>query len=244
MPVRICIPTPTSGDPAYNHRCWREYAAAVVLCGAEPVECGLQLTAQARRELFASCAGFILPGSPADVDPARYGQKRQDACTAPDRERETADLEILEEVRRTGKPLLGICFGMQILNVAMGGTLLQDLSPLPVNHSSGAGVAIAHTVLVPEATLLGSLLDIEEAQHDRGFLRLPVNSSHHQAVGIAALHAVARSPEDGVLEAIEGDAWQSHFVLGVQWHPERSIDRSASSRNIFAALVKAAERFA
>jgi putative glutamine amidotransferase len=91
--------------------------------------------------------------------------------------------------------------------------------------------------------MLGRLLSADEALRQDDFLRLPMNSSHHQAIGIPGdgLRVVARSSEDGVVEAVEGGQDQqnpeAHFVLGVQWHPERSYDISAASRSIFARFV-------
>jgi len=145
--------------------------------------------------------------------------------------------------------VLGICYGIQSLNSWAAGTLVQDLSPLPVNHSAGAKVAIAHSVLIAPDSLLGSLVQsAEDCKVDGAFLRLPVNSSHHQAVAQPGdgLRMIARCPEDGVVEAVErpwsapGDWW----LLGVQWHPERSIDISEASRDIFAALIADARRWA
>jgi len=152
--------------------------------------------------------------------------------------------------------VLGICFGIQSLNVWRGGSLIQDLAPLPVNHSAGSSVAIAHTALVARDSLLASLLTEQEAPEVDGFLRLPINTSHHQSVAApgAGLRIVARSPEDGVIEAVEMGADDStfhvehpaakQFVLGVQWHPERSFEISAASRALFARLVEESRQVA
>jgi putative glutamine amidotransferase len=161
---------------------------------------------------------------------------------------------LLEDAEKHLKPVLGICFGVQSLNVWRGGSLIQDLTPLPVNHSAGSKVAIAHTALVAKNSLLASLLTTDEAPDFDGFLRLPINTSHHQSVAAPGdgLRIVARSPEDGVIEAVEMDADDSvfhvehpgprQFVLGVQWHPERSFEISAASRALFAHLVAEAGR--
>jgi putative glutamine amidotransferase len=254
MTPRIAIPVPTSTDVPYNQRSWPSYARAVTLSGGEPVAIPLDLPIAMLRELISSCEGVLLPGSPADVDPALYGADRDPATAAADPARETVDYLLLDDAEKHGKPVLGICFGVQSLNVWRGGSLLQDLTPLPVNHSAGSKVAIAHTALVARDSLLASLLTEDEAPEVDGFLRLPINTSHHQSVAApgAGLRIVARSPEDGVIEAVEMDADDSvfhvehlaakQFVLGVQWHPERSFEISAASRALFARLVEEARR--
>jgi len=254
MTPRIAIPVPTSTDIPYNQRSWPSYARAVTLSGGEPVAIPLDLPMATLQELVASCDGVLLPGSPADVDPALYGAERDPATAAADPEREAVDYLLLDDAEKHGKPVLGICFGVQSLNVWRGGSLVQDLMPLPVNHSAGSKVAIAHTALVARGSVLASLLTEQEAPEVDGFLRLPINTSHHQAVAApgAGLRIVARSPEDGVIEAVELDADDSvfhvehpaasQFVLGVQWHPERSFEISAASRALFSRLVEEARQ--
>jgi putative glutamine amidotransferase len=256
MTPRIAIPVPTSTDFPYNQRSWPSYATAVTRSGGEPVAIDLGLAPADLRALVAGCDGVLLPGSPADVDPALYGAERDPATAAADPAREAVDYLLLEDAEKQGKPVLGICFGVQSLNVWRGGSLVQDLTPVPVNHEAGSKVAIAHTAIVAKDSLLGSLLTDEEAPERDGFLRLPINTSHHQAVAApgAGLRIVARSPEDGVIEAVEMDADDSvfhvehsdpkQFLLGVQWHPERSFEISAASRALFARLVAEARRVA
>jgi putative glutamine amidotransferase len=256
MTPRIAIPVPTSTDVPYNQRSWPSYARAVTLSGGEPVAIGLDLPSATQRELIASCEGVLLPGSPADVDPGLYGADRDPATAPADPAREMVDYLLLDDAEKHGKPVLGICFGVQSLNVWRGGSLVQDLTPLPVNHSAGSKVAIAHTALVARDSVLASLLTADEAPEVDGFLRLPINTSHHQSVAApgAGLRIVARSPEDGVIEAVEMDADDSvfhvehstpkQFVLGVQWHPERSFEISAASRALFGRLVEEARQVA
>jgi putative glutamine amidotransferase len=140
-----------------------------------------------------------------------------------------------------GKPILTICFGTQTLNVWRGGTLVQHLSGDAVNHKAGRTVPVAHSVAVAPDSLLGELVSDEEVPERDGTLLLPVNSSHHQAIATAGdgLRVSARTPEDGVVEAIENtpDGLGGRFVLGVQWHPERTFDESAASRALFARFV-------
>jgi putative glutamine amidotransferase len=253
MNTRIALPLPTSTDEPYNRLNWPAYADALRVCGAEPVEFRLDESPRAIAELANTCQAICLPGSPADVNPGKYGQVPDPASSPSDLPRENVDELLLQDAHNLYKPILGICFGVQILNVWRSGTLVQDLLPMPVNHSAKRSVAVAHTVAVHPGSLLASMVDPEEAPLVDGYWRLPVNSSHHQAVGIAGdgFLVSARCPQDGVVEAIEGGqhtsavqgglsgdpAYPGHFVLGVQWHPERTFSSSPSSRAIFERFV-------
>lgn len=237
---RIAIPIPTSFDQAYNHRSWPEYAQAVAASGAEAL--AVELGAPGLQAKLATCDGIVLPGSGADIAPARYGQELQPETSPADTAREVVDLEALAYAEQKQLPLLAICFGLQSLNVYRGGTLVQHLLPMPVNHRAGRSVTAAHASLVSAASKLGSIVAVADdvaADAQPGFLRTMVNSSHHQAVGIPGerLHIVARSTEDGVVEALE-DA-DHPWLVGVQWHPERTLG-NASSRAIFDSFVAAA----
>ena len=241
--TRIAIPVPTSTDLDYNRRSWPQYASAVEQNGGEPVEIPLTSTPTAIANLINTCHAVLLPGSPADVNPHKYGHDPIPACATPDHLRENVDELLLQDAHNLYKPIFGICFGLQSLNVWRGGTLLQDLSILPVNHAAGSSAAIAHTALAVPESLLGCLLSPGEAPEQEGYLRLPINSSHHQAIGIPGdgLRVTARCPQDGVIEAVEGgqaaEGAAAHFVLGVQWHPERSYDISPASRALFGRFI-------
>jgi putative glutamine amidotransferase len=242
---RIAIPVPTSTDIAYNQRSWPSYADAITRSGGEPVQIDLAAPLAEIQAIADTCDGVCLPGSPADIDPERYAAERDPATASADLPREAADNLLLDDAYKHRKPVLGICYGIQSLNVWSGGSLVQDLTPVPVNHSAGSKVAIAHTTLIAENSFLASLLDPAEAPATDGFLRLPINTSHHQSVAAPGdgLRIVARCPDDGVIEAIEADPTDSanpHFVLGVQWHPERSYDISAASRALFDRLIQEA----
>jgi putative glutamine amidotransferase len=261
MKPRIAIPLPTAKDLPYNQRSWPAYATAVTQSGGEPVAVDLTLSPTQINALATTCDGILLPGSPADVDPALYGADRDPATAPADPAREAVDYILLDHAAKFAKPVLGICYGVQSLNVWRGGSLIQDLTPLPVNHEAGSKVAIAHSALIAPNSLLASLLTPEEAPESNGFLRLPINTSHHQSVAAPGdgLRIVARCPDDGVIEAIELQADEpglrapddtvfhvehSPFLLGVQWHPERSYDISAASRALFHRLVAEAQSFA
>lgn len=241
---RIAIPVSTSRDEAYNQRSWPMYAAAVERAGGEPVRVELDGMASVRATVMG-CSGIVLPGSPADVAPERFGAAADPATNPADAGRETADWTLLEESERRRLPVLAICYGVQSLNVYQGGSLLQDLLPLPVNHSAGSKVAVAHAADVAPGSLLASLLTEDEAPEVHGFRRLQVNSSHHQSIAAPGenLRIVARCPEDGVIEAVEReyDPANPWFVVGVQWHPERSQEISAGSRALFARLIAEAQ---
>jgi putative glutamine amidotransferase len=240
MKPRIAIPVPTSTDLDYNQRSWPAYAEAVSRSGGEPVQIDLALPPAEIKQLAATCQGVVLPGSPADVDPMRYTTERDPATSAADPARETMDNLLLEDAAARTRPVLGICYGVQSLNVWRGGSLVQDLSPLPVNHSAGRTVAIAHTAMIAEPSVLGSLLESAEAPVVDNYRRLPINTSHHQSIAVPGegLRIVARCPDDGVVEAVENDpAHTTQFLIGVQWHPERSYDISAASRALFQRLV-------
>jgi putative glutamine amidotransferase len=240
---RIAIPVPTRTDLEYNRRSWPQYAFAVERSGGEAVEVSLAAAPAATARLIAECQGVVLPGSGADVNSQKFGQEPVAECAPADAAREAVDELLLQDAHNMGKPILAICFGMQMLNVWRGGTLLQDLTCVPVNHTAGRAVAVAHGVAVAPESLLGQLVAGDESPERDGFLRLPVNSSHHQAIGIPGdgLRVSARCFEDGVIEAVEGgqasEGLEGHFVVGVQWHPERSFDQSAASKALFGRFV-------
>jgi putative glutamine amidotransferase len=243
MKPRIAIPVPTSTDLPYNQRSWPQYAAAINRSGGEPVEIPLIASPRETADLINTCHAVLLPGSPADVNPQKYGQNPIPECAPSDPARENVDELLIQDAHNLYKPIFATCYGLQILNVWRGGTLLQDLSILPVNHAAGSGVAIAHSISIAPDSLLGTIAIPAEAPEQDDFLRLPINSSHHQAIGIPGdgLRISARCPQDAVIEAVEGgqatEGSHAHFVLGVQWHPERSYDLSPTSKALFDRFV-------
>jgi len=232
---RIAIPVPHSADPKYAERSLPQYEAAVRAAGGEPVRIELDQTAAQVREQIERCDGVLLPGSGADVDPAKYGAARHKKTAPADPKRDAVDAMLLDNAYAQHKPILGICYGLQSLNVYHSGTLVQHIESV-INHSPGRTVAKAHTVTIEPKSRLTEIV---------GTHPLVVNSSHHQAVEVAGsgLRVVARSKEDGVIEALEGTA-PEHFVLAVQWHPERSVNQAPevaeSAQAIFRAFIEAA----
>jgi putative glutamine amidotransferase len=237
MSVRIAIPEPSSGDPAYNERSLPPYLAALEAAGATPVVVPLHERQDRVAEHLAGVHGILLPGSRYDIDPQRFGEDRIPECGEADPTRTAVDELLLQDAFNLRKPILAICHGAQSLNVWCNGSLIQDLKTA-VNHRPGREVVEAHPVRIEAASRLASLLPEGERAEPL------VNSSHHQAIRVPGdnLRVIATSPGDGVIEAVELDS-PDHFVLGVQWHPERTYAQSAFSRAIFAAFVEAAERW-
>ena len=243
---RIAIPEPTSTNAAYNQRSLPQYIHAVKAAGGIPIPIALHEAPASQARILASCSAILLPGSPADVDPRRYGQEAVPATAARDVAREAADDLLLRDAFAQEKPVLGICFGLQSLNVWRRGSLIQDLPHVPeagaalpgsiVNHEPGREVQNAHPVLVTPGSRLSRL-----GPNGQEELELSVNSSHHQAIDCPGeqLVVAAISPVDGVIEALEGTE-PRQFVVAVQWHPERSYESSGASRALFAAFLEAA----
>jgi putative glutamine amidotransferase len=234
MAVRIAIPEPTSTDPGYNARALPQYVTALKAAGAEPVVVPLNETQERVAKLLANVQGVLLPGSLHDVDPQRYGEARSAECAEDDPARTATDELLLQDAFSLRKPILAICHGAQTLNVWRGGALIQDLKT-EVNHRAGREVVEAHPVKIAEGSRLNEILP----ENERAAVQ--VNSSHHQAIRTPGdnLRVTAVSPGDGVIEAVELAA-PSHFVVAVQWHPERTYRQSEFSRAIFSAFVKAA----
>ena len=251
-PPRIAIPMPHSSDAEYAERAIPQYEYAVTLAGGEPVRIPLDRTAAEVTKMIEQCDGVVLPGSNADVDPARFRAPRSPHTAPADPLRDAVDDLLLDDAYKNRKPVLGICYGLQSLNVHRAGSLIQHIpDSLPeetranVDHSAGKAVAVAHTVeIVSESKLAGIVAPegLGPTPEGRRPLVVPVNSSHHQSADAIGdgLRIVARCAEDGIIEAVEGTS-PDHFVLAVQWHPERSVEEDAASRAIFRALIEAAQ---
>lgn len=229
----IAIPEPHSQRTDFNERTWPEYAAAVEVAGGRALRVPLHLAPREIMALAVQCHGVLLPGSPADVDPQKYGAAKQAETAAPDPERDNVDELLLQDAYNMRKPVLGICYGAQILNVWRTGTLRQHLAESPIRHSDKEQ---RHEVEMAPGSLLSAVA---------GGTHATVNTSHHQALEVVGdgLRVVARARQDGVIEAAEGTE-PGQWVLGVQWHPERDFASEEVSRRIFAAFVAAAEKWA
>jgi putative glutamine amidotransferase len=237
---RIAIPVPHSGDREYAERSLPKYEDAVRGAGGEPVRIELDQTPLQVMKQIEGCDAVLLPGSRADVDPRKYNAIRHEKTASADAKRELVDDLLLQDAYKMRKPVLGICYGLQSLNVYRSGSLVQDIESA-INHSAGRAVPKAHTVKIePES----KLAEIVGAAGDTG-KAVAVNSSHHQSANAAGngLRVVARSAEDGIIEGLEGTD-PGHFVLAVQWHPERSVndgpDLAGPAKAIFRAFIEAA----
>ncbi len=237
---RIAIPVPNSMRPEYADRSLPQYEHAVRESGGEPVVIPVNATPAEIAKAIKQCDGVLLPGSPADIDPEKYGAQRHEKTAPADPFRDNTDELLLQDAYNMRKPVLGICYGLQSLNVWRTGTLDQDL-PDGVNHRAGRAVAEAHRVQIEAHSRLAAILRDVGALPQSDTPSLAVNSSHHQAAAVLGdgLRLAAWCPEDGVKEAVEGTS-PNHFVLGVQWHPERDFDQSAASQAIFDGFVRAA----
>ena len=236
---RIAIPEPHSGDREYAERALPQYEDAVRGAGGEPVRIELdQAPAQLKKQI-ERCDGVLLPGSKADVDPQRYDESRHDKTAPADSKRDEVDDLLLEDAYERHKPVLGICYGLQSLNVFKKGSLIQDIES-KIDHSAGKTVPKAHTVEIELKSRLAAIVGASAHQ------AVAVNSSHHQSADKVGkgLRVVARCTEDGIIEALEGTA-PDHFVLAVQWHPERSVNEppelAQSANAIFHAFIEAAK---
>lgn len=239
---RIGIPWRTSQEEAAgNLPKTRTYADAVERAGGHPVLLSLA-HAEALLGQLQELDGFVLPGSPADVNPAEYGASNCGKCAPVDLSREETDRAILSHAFNEQKPVLAICYGCQLLNVYLGGTLIQDLP----SEKSG---------LVPHRKEDVSPASTEDPTHEVRFTaesqlakmavrtEAVVNSSHHQSIAKPGrqLRVTGQSP-DGVVESVEwtGDA---NWVIGVQWHPER-MQGDALAERLFSNLVAEARKAA
>ena len=242
---RIAIPMPHSGDREYAERALPQYEEAVRGAGGEPVRIELDQTPAQVMKQIERCDAVLLPGSKADLDPQKYGADRHEKTAPADAKRDMVDQLLVHDAYNMRKPVLGICYGLQSLNVYRSGSLVQHIESAnihsKINHSAGRAVANAHTVEIEPESRLAEIVGAAVGAAKT----VAVNSSHHQAADRAGdgLRVVARSAEDGIVEALEGTA-PGHFVLAVQWHPERSVndgpELAESARAIFRAFVEAA----
>lgn len=211
------------------------YIAAVQGAGGVPVALPPQLTADARAALWERLDGLVLTGG-GDVDPARYGAAPHAALYDVSRERDDLELDLTARALAEAVPLLAICRGIQVLNVALGGTLVQDIPSATgtlIRHSQAEKRHVAtHAVKVEPGTRLADIL---------GGTAWDVNSFHHQAIERPAprLRVVGHAP-DGIIEGAEVP--EHPFAVAVQWHPEDLVGHDGAARALFRALVDAARR--
>ena len=225
MPPRIAV-APCRKMP--------DYLASVRAVGGDPWQ--LTYEVDAVDVVVRSCAGLVLPGG-VDVDPARYEEARHPTVTDVDAARDDYEMALVRAALAADLPMFAICRGLQVMNVAAGGSLIQDIP-------SQVGNAVPHLVADPKDAIahdvsLGPGSRLEQLMgHAAVGGRLPVNSRHHQAVGrVAGGFVVTSLSPDGVVEALELPP--ARFCLGVQWHPENFVE-SGTFLPLFAGLLAAA----
>jgi len=213
----------------------QRFILAPTFSGGLPWLVPLLEKAEDLRPVYERLDGILIPGG-ADVDPSCYGEDRHEKCERSDPPRDRVELQLIRWAMEDGKPVLGICRGIQLINLAVGGSLWQDLAaqcPDTGKHDyfPNQGFerdALTHDIDVLEGSRLAEIL---------GARRLRVNSMHHQAlcrVGEGLLVS-ARSSEDDVVEAVELPGHP--FMIGIQWHPEALAHSDLVQRKLFDALV-------
>ncbi|MGH7640849.1 MAG: gamma-glutamyl-gamma-aminobutyrate hydrolase family protein [Candidatus Dormibacteria bacterium] len=225
VPAQVGRKVSGDQDPVPVQTLNRAYVAALQQVGLLPV---LVPTRSRLPEDLSWARGLLLPGG-ADVDPLRYGRGLE-SPTQPDPESDQLEFQLLEWALAQEVPILAICRGLQVLNVGLGGTLVQDL---PQHHPTGEGGSPvrdepAHPLRVERSTRLGEIVGLET---------LVVNSLHHQGVEelAPALRASAWAP-DGLIEGAE--MTDRRFAIGVQYHPEELFARDPSARALFRAFAE------
>ena len=221
-------------EPTYFLRA--RYIRAVEELGGIPLILPLVAEPAARRRLLDGVDGLLITGSGPDLPPRFYGERQRYTFPLVSDRRADFEMELVHQARKRDLPLLGICGGMQTVNVACGGSLFQDIPaqvPSALDHRQKTkAVHVSHAVTVVPKSLLKKIV----AQG-----KLMVNSSHHQSVKTVAPSLIASAiASDGIIEAIESPAHR--FLLAIQWHPEFLFERHAPHRRLFEALLRAARR--
>lgn len=212
-----------------------DYLESIKRAGGDPRV--LDPAADTPESIVAGVHALLLTGGP-DVDPVRYGEERHATVSAIDAQRDEFEIALVHRAASGGLPVFGICRGLQLMNVALGGTLIQDLpshTSGTIQHSKTMPLcAIAHEVWVSPSSKLASLMSEKMAEADS----CDVNSRHHQAVKRLAdgLEVTATAP-DGVIEAVEHRTLP--FFVAVQWHPE-NFWRTGEFRDLFEGFVEVA----
>ncbi|HET6199238.1 MAG TPA: gamma-glutamyl-gamma-aminobutyrate hydrolase family protein [Candidatus Acidoferrales bacterium] len=240
---RIGVPYRTRNEEVKGVRKkYENYLRAIEQAGGAAVEISLALPSNELQALVETLDAIVLPGSPADVNPALYGAARHPESADDDADRERTDLALLEHAFAETKPVLAICYGIQILNVFLDGSLIQDIPNelrTAIQHSPTKNIHPGASEPAAEPLHAVHFAPDSRIAKTFGALDAQVNSSHHQAIREPGrdLRIVGRAT-DGVVEAVEwtGD---SNWVTGVQWHPERMAD-DALAQTLFRELIAAA----
>lgn len=217
------------------------YFEAVKRAGGEPQHVSLGLSNEELRRQAAELDAFVLPGSPADVDPARYSEPRHAKTKTLDADRDRTDSTILEHALAEHKPVLAICYGCQILNVHQSGTLVQDIPTQKPGTAAHGKTDLAASAISKDLEHGATLVEGSLLQELAGATHVQINSSHHQSIDRPGekLRVTARA-SDGTIEGVELQSRQD-WVVGVQWHPERMPDDDFAQK-LFADFVGAARK--
>lgn len=227
--MSIAIAVPQMGNDLFRKYMKNKYVKSLERAGAAVRWIELDDTAKAVEEAL-KCDGLLLPGG-SDIEPMLYGREREEKCGKPNEIRDKNEFEIFRTFVKTGKPILGICRGFQLINVACGGTLYQDIANIKkCSHSDFLKRAKSvHSVKIIEGTMLHNIFNKSETG---------VNSLHHQAIeNVGENLIVSAVSEDGFVEGIE---LKNHpFCVAVQWHPEHMSKKSSLQQKLFNEFVKA-----
>ena len=218
----------------------KSYSQAVIQAGGMPVLIPTNMPLDKLDDLISRLDGVILAGG-GDIDPARFGGEMHEKVKNIIPERDEIEIQLVTKVIEVGKPFLGICRGLQVINVVLGGTLYQDLP------SQFDGDVLKHRQTTPkwQATHEVEVRDGSYLAEVAGRGVVKVNSYHHQGIkGLADGLVVSARSADGVIEAIEGTDLPGHWLVGVQWHAEAMRGASRQQRALFEAHVSAAEHHA
>ncbi|UCD38594.1 MAG: gamma-glutamyl-gamma-aminobutyrate hydrolase family protein [Fidelibacterota bacterium] len=232
--IGLPVSPPEDGSPYYNLN--PEYTDTVRRAGGYPLAFPLIPEPAYVDRMIGYIHGIVLIGSAYDMDASRYGQEPREGGKPSYPDRDDFDRLLLEQASERGMPVLGICHGLQTINVFLGGTLIQDIAsqvPNALTHraKSDTGEYVHEVELFPESSL----------NSEARVVRAKTNSAHDQAVdGVGrGLRVIARTT-DGVIEAVEYEEMSKQFILGVQWHPERLAAVDSLSFLVFEKLVEAA----
>jgi len=230
--VRPVIAMPRMNNSPFRIYMKSKYVKCLKECGADVRWIDLKDPAKAAKDAL-ECDGLLLPGG-GDMDPAIYGQTKKTECGKPDPVRDAAELKMLEAFIPTRKPILGICRGIQVLNVYLGGTLHQDIKLTQGRkhqYFRKRKVGSHQVKLVPRARF-SKLLGCDQ---------MIVNSMHHQAIDqLGPGLTIAAVSEDGFIEGVE--LFLHPFCVGVQWHPEHMADDHPLQMKIFEEFVSACKK--
>jgi putative glutamine amidotransferase len=229
--------------PGELPRCWvmsQRYVDVLTSVGAIPWVIPLTRDTDTLRAIYEQLDGVFLPGG-VDMDPTQYSESRLPECGAIDPDRDRVEVALVQWAMAERKPVLAVCRGVQVLNVAAGGTLYQDLAEwcdAPIKHDYWPNEVrqrqdLVHDVIIEPGTQLASII---------GAGATNVNSMHHQGIKKLApgLIVNAKAP-DGLIEGVEGH--DDSYLLGVQWHPEELVESDPAMRRLFESFIEQAEAY-